>query len=444
LALTEWTKGNEVPIRRGRIEVFHDDQLIVPLRDQDVMTRTLHAAGVQVGSAEQSAALGLTLLRDLSGISPAVRSLREDPEIGPGLRQAEQERASLGGPGPADLDLLVAGIGLQFARKYPGWQVQIGKNYRASQVKGYPHIGGGSEGDPEPSNAPLPGGDVDPALGRGVRVWLLDTRLFPDPRLSGHYIARAEDLLDPAQELFTMFDGHCAFVGSCILGQAPAAELHLRPVLDSANDGSAWDAAVAIAEIAQMGVDVVNLSFGEIHTDDNSAPMVLEHAVRRFGPETVVVAAAGNNGDIRHLPADLVLDGLEPGTASYPAALEDVIGVGALDRNGSRAAFTPHPAPWVALLAPGVGLTGAYVRGMVTIEHQDRTGRVLDSKPVSFPGTATWQGCSFAAGVVSGAIAAGTVPGHRSSREVLNELLQAGPGDQRAGIQPSRADDSEG
>jgi membrane-anchored mycosin MYCP len=441
---SEWTKGNEVPIRRGRIEAFHDDQLIVPLRDQEVMRTALHSLGVQLGSAEPSATLGLTLLRDLSNIGPAVRSLREDPETGPGLRHFEQERAGLGGPGAADLDLLVAGIGLQFARKYPGWEVQVGKNYRPSQVKGYPHIGGGGEGDPEPTTAPLPGGGLDPALGRGVRVGLLDTRLFPDPRLSGHYIARAEDLLDPDQELFTMFDGHCAFVGSCILGQAPAAELHLRPVLDSANDGSAWDAAVAMAEIAQTGVDVVNLSFGEIHTDDNSAPMVLEHAVRRFGPETVVVAAAGNNGDIRHLPADLVLDGLEPGTASYPAALEDVVGVGALDRNRSRASFTPHPAPWIALLAPGVELTGAYVRGMVTIEHLDKHGRILDSKPVFFPGTATWQGCSFAAGVVSGAIAAGTVPGHRSSREALNELLQAGPGERRAGIRPNRADDSEG
>jgi hypothetical protein len=405
------------------------------------MTTTLLGMGVQVGSAEPNATLGLTLLRDLSNIGPTVRSLREDPGTGPGLRRFEQERAGFGGPGPADLDLLVAGIRLQFARKYPGWQVQIGKNFRSSQVKGYPHVGGGGEGDPEPSTAPLPGGDLDPNLGHGVRVGLLDTRLFPDPRLSGHYIARDEDVLPPDQELYTMFDGHCAFVGSCILGQAPAAELHLRPVLNSANDGSAWDAAVAMAEIAQTGVDVVNLSFGEIHTDDNSAPMVLEHAVRRFGPETVVVAAAGNNGGIRHLPADLVLDGLTPATASYPAALEDVIGVGALDRNSSRASFTPHPAPWIALLAPGVGLTGSYVRGMVTIEHLDKTGKILDSKPVPFPGTATWQGCSFAAGVVSGAIAAGTVPGRRSSREALNDLLRAGPGDRPDSIRRNQADD---
>ncbi|HUK68542.1 MAG TPA: S8/S53 family peptidase, partial [Streptosporangiaceae bacterium] len=201
--------------------------------------------------------------------------------------------------------------------------------------------------------------------------------------------------------------------------------------------GSAWDAAIAMAEVARAGVDVVNLSFGEIRTDDDSAPMVLETAVKRFGPETVVVAAAGNNGEAKNLPPELVHDGLEPNSASYPAALVDVIGVGALDQSGQRAAFTPHPAPWIALLAPGVGLTGAYVRGEVTIEHKDKNGKILDAREVSFPGTAVWEGCSFAAGVVSGAIAAGTVPGHRSARQALDGLLHPDPGKPGGHIRPN-------
>jgi len=179
---------------------------------------------------------------------------------------------------------------------------------------------------------------------------------------------------------------------------------------------------------------VVNLSFGEFFTDDNTAPMIFEAAVKRFSPETVLVAAAGNNGDVEHLPPGLVPDGLKPNSASYPAALVDVVGVGALDRSGNLAAFTPHPAPWISLLAPGVGLTGAYVRGVVNIQHKDKTGRVLDSKQVTFPGTAVWEGCSFAAGVVSGAIAAGTVPGHRSARQALEELLSRDPGQPGCGI----------
>ena len=62
---------------------------------------------------------------------------------------------------------------------------------------------------------------------------------------------------------------------------------------------------------------------------------------------------------------EMLRNGIKPNTASYPAALPDVVGVGALDQNGKLAAFTPYPAPWIALLAPGVGLTGAYVQGNV-------------------------------------------------------------------------------
>jgi hypothetical protein len=262
--------------------------------------------------------------------------------------------------------------------------------------------------------------------------------MFPGPSLTGRYIARPQDILDPDQEQFTVFDGHCAFVTSCIVGQAPAAEIHIRPVLGRDGDGSAWDAAVAIAEMARTGVDVVNLSFGEYRTDDDAAPMVLRTAVKRLDPATVVVAAAGNNGDVDGLPAQFVPPGLKANSVSYPAALPDVVGVGALDRAGNLAAFTPRPAPWIRLLAPGVGLTGAYVRGTVLIEHKDRDGRVVDAKPVSFPGGAIWEGCSFAAAIVSGAIAARTVPGRRSARQALDELFHPDPrGGPDRGIRPA-------
>jgi len=266
---------------------------------------------------------------------------------------------------------------------------------------------------------------------------LLDTRIFPAPELAGSYLARPGDILDPHQDEFTEFDGHCTFVSSCILEQAPAAEIHVRRVLDSDGDGSAWDAAIAIAEMAEAEVDVVNLSFGEIRTDDDSVPMVLDAAVRRLGPDTVIVAAAGNNGTDGSLPANLVPEGVRPNSASYPAALPDVVAVGALGRDGKLAPFTPHPAPWIRLLAPGTDLTGAYLRGMVTIEHKDRDGRVLSSRQERFPGRAVWEGCSFAAGVVSGTIAAGTIPGQRTARHVLEDLLHPNPARRDTPVRPN-------
>ena len=434
-------------IKRGRIETFNDDELVIALPDLPVVTKILAELGVQTGSIDPSPALGLALVRGLANVGSAVGALLDSEDMGSrlaGFRRKLAE-AQTGNPDAdvANLLLLIKGIRLKLARDYPGWKVAIGKNYRPSPVKGYPHIGGGS-GDPEPVDVELgrasSGRCLDNKLGTGVRVGLLDTRMYPHPWLTGHYLAQRPDLLDRYQDSFTVFDGHSAFVASCILQEAPAAEIHVRHVLDSQGDSTAWDAAVAMAEAARTPVDVVNLSFGEFCTDDNTAPMVFEAAVKQFSRDTVLVAAAGNNGDVDNLPSDLRPPGLHPNTAAYPAALVDVVGVGALDRNGNRAAFTPHPAPWISLLAPGVGLTGAYVRGVVTVEHKDSTGSVLDSKPVTFPGTARWEGCSFAAGVVSGAIAARTVPGRRSARQALEELLDRDPDQPCCGIRPNDPD----
>jgi len=360
-------------IRRGRVEVFHDDQIVVAQPDLDIVTQSLTRLGVVLGPVEGNAELRLALLRDLGNIEAAVHVLRQDSGIGPQLDRFGAERRGLGQGDPAPLDLLVRGVLLQLAGSFPGWTVEIGKNYRPSYVRGYPHIGGGGDGDPVPAEiTPGPPGfgrDLDPQTGRGVRVAVLDTLMFPDPWLTGRYIASPEDILDPEQGHFTVFDGHCAFVSSCILRQAPAAEIHVRPVLGADGDGSAWDAAIAIAETARAGAHVVNLSFGEYRTDDDSAPMVLRTAVERLGSDIVVVAAAGNNGDVNNMPAELVPAGVKPDSVSYPAALPDVVGVGALDRNGDLAAFTPHPAPWIRLLAPGIGLNGAYVRGIVQHQH---------------------------------------------------------------------------
>jgi membrane-anchored mycosin MYCP len=422
---------------RGRVEAFHDDQLVVALPDLRVVTQVLADLGVRCGPIDASKALGLALIRDLDGVGRAAGRLAHDPDTGAEIERfrAERSAARPGTRDVADLELLIKGIRAQLTRRFPGWEVTIGKNYGPSMVKGHPHIDGGGDGDPQPTSARfgLPASE----RGRGVRVGLLDTRLFPVNSLNGHYIATPDDLVDLDGRQFTMFDGHCAFVASCILGRAPAAELLVHHVLDSKGEGSTWEAAKAVAEAAGAGLDVVNLSLGEFLTDDNSAPMVLETAVKRLGPETVVVAAAGNNGDVTELTPDMVHEGVRPNSASYPAALPDVVGVGALGQDGKRAAFTPDPAPWITLLAPGVGLTGAYVQGEVLIQHRNKDGDVIDSKPVSFGGTAIWEGCSFAAGIVSGEIAARTVPGHRSAREALDELLHPDPGKRGCGILPN-------
>jgi len=428
-------------IAQGRVERYHSDQLVVALPDLELVTSTLAGLGVSVGRTDRSAGLGLARVRDLADVDAAVRTLLHDPSFGPELARFEKVREGLSGHALAGLDLLLEGIRLTFARDYPGWEVPIGKNQRPSPVEGYPHLSGG-DGAPRPVKANLGQlgcwQDRNFRLGRGVRVGVLDTRVFPTEQLTGSYIAGPGDLLKAGQDTYTVLDGHCAFVTSRILMEAPAAEIRVRHVLNSRGDGSAWDAAIAMAELAQLGLDVVNLSLGEFFADDNTAPMLFKTAVKRFSSETVVVAAAGNNGDAKELTPKMVRNGIKPNSASYPAALADVVGVGALDQDGKRASFTPYPAPWIDLLAPGVGLTGAYVQGDVIIEHKDSDGKVQHENRVAFNGAASWEGCSFAAGVVSGAIAARTVPGRRSARQALEELLNPDPGEPGCGILPNK------
>jgi hypothetical protein len=408
-------------IKRGWVEAFHDDELVVALSDLGIVASTLRELGVRFhdDDIKISKLLGLARLTGLTGIETAVGRLEQEPAVGASLARYHRERreAHPGRLEVSHLALLIKGIHLLFAHLYPGWQVTIGKNYRPGMVKGFPHIGGG-EGEPTPVDQPFTDavgdGPVSQDAGHGVRVGLADTRLYPNERLAGRYFGRESDLLPVTQHEFTEFDGHAAFVASCVLQQAPRAELHLRHVLDDNGDGSAWDAAVGVADLAQLSPHVVNLSFGEFMTDDGTAPMVLDAAVRQFSRDTVVVASAGNNGAA---PAVGLPAGVTARTASYPAALPTVVGVGAVDPENKPAKFTPPDVPWISLLARGVDVVGAYVDGKVNLPHHDH--------PITFHGTANWAGCSFAAGVVTGVIAARTVPGQRSAREALEELTDA-------------------
>ena len=422
-------------IKHGWVEKFHGDQLVVAGSELGILQRMLRELHVTWVSVDASPALKLARITGLAGVDDAVTALLDDPRIAPDLRRHQDERENAHGEycTISSLALLIKGIQLRFAERYPGWQIRIGKNYRPSLVKGYPHVGGGGEGAPSPATgrfteaAHVPHDNPQP--GRGVRVGLLDTKLFRHETLADHYVGRDDDLLDRGQDEFTEFEGHCTFVASCILRQAPEAQLYLRHVLERQGDGSAWDAAVGIAEMAQAGLDVVNLSFGEFMTDDDAAPMVLEAAVRRFGPETVVVAAAGNNGDATRLLPGRVPPGVTAETKSYPAALPNVIGVGAIDEDGDLAPFTPRPAPWISLYTRGTDLNAAYLRGMVSVATggmaADGTACTRQEK---FDGAANWAGCSFAAGIVTGVIAAGVIPGRRSARDVLYGLLHPDPG----------------
>lgn len=167
-----------------------------------------------------------------------------------------------------------------------------------------------------------------------------------------------------------------------------------------------WRFAELLAEYRDAGIAVLNLSVGVV-TDDGEAPLVLERAIAQLTPSMVVVAAAGNHGE----PVQDAAERPAPNAALFPAALDNVLAVGALDAAGEQVApFTPRGAgnggiaPWIDVVAPGTEVVSTYLGDgeaqRVVVENDDGS-RDTDE----FCGWAAWTGTSFATGEVTGAVA---------------------------------------
>jgi membrane-anchored mycosin MYCP len=442
-------------MKQGVIEEYEDNQLVVAIADLAAVRGAL--GSFPVGREERHERLSLALLT-LQDVEAAARKLRaDDSGLAARATEAKQLAGSPNGIEPSDLDLLIFWLRAHFRSAYDGWVPTIGKNRVIDPVRGLPYIGGGGEGNPhfggfgDPGTSPGVNGEtiaVTPSPsaqppgwpprraaepGQGVRVGVLDTRLYPDAWLAGGYVAAAKDMLPvPAagDSPFPASAGHATFIAGLILRRAPGAELVIRPVLNEKAVGRAWDVAKHMADFIGSGVDILNLSFG-CYTDDGEPPLVLERAVSLVSGEILLVAAAGNHGDIDELKKEGELKdtswarGLTPRTPVWPAAFDEVIAIGATD-----APFSPK-TPWVDLTAPGVNVVSTYLTGEVKL------GSPKGPPTASFSnGFAYWNGTSFAAASVSGAVAAKIRPGQCDARQALARIREASEGDIHPFVMP--------
>ncbi|MBC3988958.1 type VII secretion-associated serine protease mycosin [Streptomyces sp. AC563] len=198
--------------------------------------------------------------------------------------------------------------------------------------------------------------------GEGVTVAVLDTGVDGDhPDLRGQ-VLQGKDMIgfgarrgDPswarhgtAMAGIIAGRGHGTGGDDGVVGVAPGVRiLPVRVILEEGDPArkrarGARGAALAdgIRWATDHGADIINLSLGD---DSESAhperreDAAVQYALRKGA---VVVASAGNGGG-------------EGDRASYPAAYPGVIAVTAVDRYGSRAAFSTRR--WYATLcAPGV------------------------------------------------------------------------------------------
>lgn len=447
-------------MKQGVIETYEENQLVVAISDLAAVRGALRDRAVGVAAEQRDERLGLALLtlRDLAAGAAKLRS-GDGGRVG----RADQARRPAGPPAgiePSDLDLLICWLREHFRSAYDGWVPTIGKNRVIDPVRGFPYLGGGGQGDPSfggrgdprsssganggtsagapgPSAAPLRWPRRAARPGQGVRVGVLDTRLYPNGWLAGGYDAAAHDLLQvpaagsrprprPASA------GHATFVAGLILHRAPGAELVIRRVLNENALGRAWDVAREMADFIGSGVDILNLSFG-CFTDDGEPPLVLARAVSLLRAEILLVAAAGNHGDIDKLreKGELADEpwtrGLTSKTPLWPAAFDEVIAVGATDGNNKLAPFSPQ-TPWVDMTAPGVNVESTYLTGKVKLASP-APGRPTAAFSSGF---AYWDGTSFAAAAVSGAVAAKILPGRRDARQALARIWESPEG----GIHP--------
>jgi hypothetical protein len=420
----------------------HESNMLVVETSQLRLVRAAMPALIKEDEPDERLDLTLVTLTDATAAADWVRAARRDVPL--------PEHGSWSG-----LDRLLAYLRAVFEHDY-GWTPILGKNriMNAIQFVTYPNAGG-VDGPVAMSLDELDKADessqAQPEAGDGVRVGLPDTRLYPHPHLTGRYVVAAPltSLLDQKPDDKTRrpyIDGHSAFAASLILRESPSARLDIRPVLSNRatgrreGDRSVWEVAQRLVGYLDSGVALINCSWA-CYTRDGKPPLVLERALAMLTPTILVVAAAGNHG------ANTAKNQLPHRYApAFPAALPNVVAVGALDGaeparfnptvRGSAGTAPSELAPWIDVLAPGVGVVGAYlgdspggeVVDVPVIPSSGHGSGAVELEPKKFEGAARWSGTSFAAATVTGAIAARIRPG-TSARAALAELLgdRAGP-----------------
>lgn len=205
-------------------------------------------------------------------------------------------------------------------------------------------------------------GAWDRSRGGGVLVAVLDSGVDPNhPDLAPK--------LEPALNLTDADDGVGAH-GTQVAGMVAAAtnngigvaslgwDTRILPVkvLDATGEGFVSWVVDGLYKSTDRGAKIINLSLASLEYDQ-----VLQDAINYAAARGVlVVAAAGNNDD----------QGGTPTTPKYPAAMQNVVAVGATTTTDTLATFSRR-GPWVDLLAPGTQLLttaagGGYVQASGT------------------------------------------------------------------------------
>ncbi len=231
------------------------------------------------------------------------------------------------------------------------------------------------------------------AFGRGVRVAVLDSGIQDHVAFNCKVIRELDYVRDSNGNPVptNIENGHGTAVASIIAGSdprlpgvAPSAELLSYRILDNEGYTNSFTLAEAIVSAADEGADIINVSLGS--TGDSA---LVRQAVEYAGSKgALIVAATGN-------------DGLDQVT--YPAAIEDVVAVSAVDARGQHLDFANSGSSLESggMAAPGYGVVTAWPDGQAS----------------------NFSGTSASAPYVSGAVAAVMSENPGMSAQAAYQLL---------------------
>lgn len=187
--------------------------------------------------------------------------------------------------------------------------------------------------------------------GKGVKIAVLDTGIdYTHPELAPNYKGGYDFInsdSDPMDD-----NGHGTFVagilaaardGKGIVGAAPDAEIYAIKVSDARGKGSFSGLVKGINWSIENGMDIVTMSITG-KGGSKALAKAVETAYHQYG--LMLVAAVGNGS----------------GEVLYPAAYEDVIGVGSVTKDSTLSSFSLTGSE-VELVAPGSGIKSTAIGG---------------------------------------------------------------------------------
>ncbi|WP_273124351.1 S8 family peptidase [Bacillus weihaiensis] len=188
--------------------------------------------------------------------------------------------------------------------------------------------------------------------GDGIKIAVLDSGIdlnHPDLKVAGgkNFITNNNQFGDD--------NGHGTHVAGIIaaldnkigvVGVAPNSKIYSLKILDSKGEGTTIDLAEAIDWSIEHKIDIINLSFGLYGSD----PIIEELLKKAYSKGMLIVGASGNDNS---------------NSISFPANLDNVIAVGAIDQQQKRALFS-NKGNELEISAPGVDVLSTYLNNGYT------------------------------------------------------------------------------